>query len=192
METRICQNCKKEFSIKLEDFLFYEKMKVPPPTFCPNCRFQRRLSFRNERSLYKRTCDSCGKNIISNFSPDKSYKVFCNPCWWKDSWDGLEFGQDYDPDRPFFEQFRELQRKVPIMALVVHYPTLINSEYVNYADNLKNSYLVFDAVQCDNVHYSKTIVRLKDSMECRMVGESELCYEDVDCGKSSRVFYSEA
>lgn len=191
-ETKTCQNCKKSFIVEPEDFAFYEKMEVPPPSFCPDCRFQRRLAFRNERSLYKRTCDLCKKNIISDFSPEKPYKVYCNPCWWSDEWDGLNFAQEYDQSRPFLEQFRELQLKVPYMALVVDYPTLINSEYVNYADNLKNCYLSFDTSQCDNVHYSKTVFGLKDSMECRMTGESELCYEDIDCGKSNRVFFSEA
>ena len=33
-ETRVCQNCKKDFVIEPDDFLFYEKMKVPAPTFC--------------------------------------------------------------------------------------------------------------------------------------------------------------
>ena len=31
----IYQNCKKEFTIEPEDFNFYEKIKVPAPTFCP-------------------------------------------------------------------------------------------------------------------------------------------------------------
>ena len=35
-EQRICQSCKKEFTIEPEDFLFYEKIKVPAPTFCFN------------------------------------------------------------------------------------------------------------------------------------------------------------
>jgi len=32
-QTKICQNCKKEFIIEPEDFEFYEKIKVPTPTF---------------------------------------------------------------------------------------------------------------------------------------------------------------
>lgn len=32
-ETKICQNCKKDFTIDPEDFKFYEKIKVPSPTF---------------------------------------------------------------------------------------------------------------------------------------------------------------
>lgn len=39
-ENRICQNCKNDFIIEPEDFVFYEKIKVPPPTemstFCYN------------------------------------------------------------------------------------------------------------------------------------------------------------
>ena len=60
MEEQIknCQNCKQDFVIESEDFSFYEKMKVPPPTFCPDCRLARRLIWRNERTFYKRICDN--------------------------------------------------------------------------------------------------------------------------------------
>ena len=59
MEAQIkkCQNCKKDFTIEVEDFNFYEKIKVPPPTFCPECRHIQRLASRNVKSLYKRVCD---------------------------------------------------------------------------------------------------------------------------------------
>ena len=63
-ENRVCQNCKNDFVIELDDFGFYEKMKVPPPTFCPNCRAQRRFMWRNERSLYKRPCSLCKKILF--------------------------------------------------------------------------------------------------------------------------------
>jgi len=111
METRKCQNCKASFAIEPEDFKFYEKMQVPPPTFCPMCRFQRRLMFRNERALYKDKCDLCGEDMISVFSPDKPFKVYCSPCWWSDNWDPLASGQEYDPSRNFFEQMKEVQLK---------------------------------------------------------------------------------
>jgi len=52
VEKRMCQNCKREFTITPDDFAFYSKIKVPPPTFCPDCRLQRRMTFRNERSLF--------------------------------------------------------------------------------------------------------------------------------------------
>src|SRR3989338_6718057 len=103
-ETRDCQNCKKPFVIELDDFGFYERIQVPPPTFCPRCRDQRRMTFRNERSLYRRKCDLCGKNIIARFSPDKPYPVYCRECWWSDKWDPKSFGKNYDFSRPFLDR----------------------------------------------------------------------------------------
>lgn len=64
-ETKTCQNCQKPFVIEPDDFLFYEKMQIPPPTFCPDCRLQRRLAWRNERMLYRRTCDGTKANILA-------------------------------------------------------------------------------------------------------------------------------
>ena len=42
-----CQNCKILFVIESEDFNFYEKIKVPPPTFCHDCKTMRRLILTN-------------------------------------------------------------------------------------------------------------------------------------------------
>src|SRR3989344_9286734 len=64
-EIRTCQNCKADFAIESEDFDFYKKIKVPPPTWCPECRMVRRLTFRNDRSLYRRKCDLCRKDMVA-------------------------------------------------------------------------------------------------------------------------------
>ncbi len=190
-ETRNCQNCHVDFQIEPQDFAFYEKIKVPPPTFCPQCRFQRRLMFRNERVLYKRTCGLCGKGMISTVTPESPYVVYCNPCWWAGDWEASTYGREYDLNRNFFEQLKDLQKTVPFPALTLDYLTNINSEYTNYAGHLKNCYLVFDADNGENVLYSKGLVDLKDSMDVLNVGESELCYEDVRGGGNSRLFYSQ-
>ena len=63
LQNIICQNCKKDFVIEPEDFNFYEKIKVPPPTFCPECRLIRRFARRNEKALYHRVCEKCEKKI---------------------------------------------------------------------------------------------------------------------------------
>ncbi|KKU51758.1 MAG: hypothetical protein UX74_C0021G0002 [Parcubacteria group bacterium GW2011_GWA2_47_10b] len=191
-ETRTCQNCKTSFTIEPEDFEFYAKIKVPPPTFCPRCRFQRRLMFRNERVLYRRMCDLCKKSIITVHDPKKRRIVYCSPCWWSDKWDALEFGVEYDPQKNFFEQFRKLQEKIPVMDLVNSYTTLESSEYVNHAGHLKNCYLIFNADYCENVCYASGVTYVKDSLDLFSVGaNSEFCYEDIMSGKSSRLFFSE-
>ncbi|MBU0627024.1 hypothetical protein KKG31_00015 [Patescibacteria group bacterium] len=46
-----------EFYSKVSPIIAGKKYLIPAPTLCPDCRQQRRISFRNERSLYKRKCD---------------------------------------------------------------------------------------------------------------------------------------
>ncbi len=179
METRNCQNCKKDFTIESEDFSFYEKIKVPPPTFCPDCRFKRRLTFMNVYSLYKRPCDKCGQSVVSMFHKDKKQVVYCSKCWWADDWDGTEYGVDYDPNKNFFEQLKELKDKTPLMALDTLYSSLVNTTYTNYSSHCKNSYALFFADYAENCFYSDFLNTLKDTSDCHRIRESELCYDSV-------------
>ncbi|MDP3725256.1 MAG: hypothetical protein Q8R20_02160 [Nanoarchaeota archaeon] len=185
-----CQNCKQYFQIEPDDLNFYKKMEAPPPTFCWLCRYQRRLMFLNERTLYKRACGLCGKDMVTIFSPDKPHTVYCGPCWYSDKWDPMDYGMEYDSTKNFFVQFKELLEKTPCMALTNDTPTLVNSDYVNHAGSAKNCYLVFSSDLCENVLYSKIVVNVKDSMDIVISGESELCYQNVNVGKSSRVLFS--
>ena len=188
-QVKQCQNCKQEFTIEPDDFAFYEKMKVPPPTFCPECRFQRRLTYRNERNLYKRKCDLCGKEIVSCFLPDIP-QVYCLPCWWSDNWDPLEYGRNYDFSKSFFAQFAKLRTEVPKASLDVTYQTMINSDYCHMAGELKNCYLVTHANENENCFYSSALVKSKDSGELLSCKECELCLENVNCVKCHRLYFS--
>ena len=188
-EKKNCQNCKKDFTIETDDFSFYEKMKVPPPTFCPECRLQRRMMFRNERNLYKRDCDLCGENFVSTFSSDKPYVIYCPKCWYSDNWDALIYGVDYDPNKQFFTQLKELFSKIPKLGKICDYSTVINSPYTAHIGSAKNCILVFNSDFCENVLYSSLIVRSKDSMDCYMNDYLELCYEVTDGGKNSKCFF---
>jgi hypothetical protein len=127
VETKTCPHCSEEFPITDKDLEFYEKASpvfsgkkylIPTPKLCPECRHQRRLSFRNERKLYRRTCDATGKNIISIYSPDKPYKVFDQDFWWSDGWNPKDYGRDFDFSKSFLEQFRSLMLEVPRIALL--------------------------------------------------------------------------
>ncbi len=190
-ETKNCQNCKKEFTIESEDFNFYEKMQVPSPTWCPECRMVRRFSYINIWSLYKRKCDKCGQVVFSIYPIDSPNTIYCMPCWWKDDWDGTEYAMDYNPTKTFFEQLKELQSKTPWMAQENLYTMQVNSPYVNATGPAKNCYQVFWADYCENVFYSSYLNNLKDSLDCFRMEECELCYEAVGCRKCYRTFFSE-
>src|SRR3989338_3625089 len=187
-ETRSCQNCNNNFTIEPEDFKFYEKIKVPPPTWCPECRMVRRTAWRNEATVYRRKCELCGRDTISVYSSDKPFKIYCRDCWWSDRWEPINFKQNYDFSKPFFNQFRSLMEAVPHSAL--QFENVVNSEYLNHAANIKNGYLVFASHDLDNVSYSRNATFVKDSLDIDSTDRSEFCYEIFQCVKDFKVSFS--
>lgn len=185
----ICKNCGENFSIREEDLIFYDQVKVPSPNYCPDCRVMRRLAWRNERTFYKRPCDMCQKDIISLYAKDSPFPIYCHECWWGDKWDPKSFGQDYDEDRPFFEQYQELQRNVPRLALMML--NSVRSEYTNGASDNKDCYLIFAAEYNEDCMYSRFIQRCKNCLDSSLIHDSELCYECIDTRKCFKCMYSE-
>ncbi|MEK7088584.1 MAG: hypothetical protein AAB913_00455 [Patescibacteria group bacterium] len=177
-ENKICQNCKKDFTIEPEDFNFYEKIKVPPPTWCPECRLIRRLAYREDRPLYKDKCDKCKKDIISIFNPESPFIAYCNSCWHGDSWDGTDYGRDYDFSRPFFEQFYELQKVVPCQA--VGSQNCTDCFYSNGNIRCKNCTLAFDGYESINCYNCQNPGFTRDSLDSDILINGDHCYETVN------------
>lgn len=188
-KTKICQNCRKDFTIEEEDFLFYEKIKVPPPTFCPECRTVRRLCWRNEMSLYKRKCDAPGhdENIITIYHPEEKLVVYDNKYWWGDKWNAVD-GREYDFTKSFFEQWKQLRDNIPLQAL--SNSNAKNSDYCNVAEDSKDSYMSSGSWKIEKTFYSNRISEAKDCSDLYVVHRSELCYDDLFCVDCYRVLYS--
>lgn len=164
MENKQCQNCKKKFTIEKDDFSFYKKIKVPPPTWCPNCRFIRKMAFINERCLYKSVCGKCGVHIISMFHPDTPITVWCSKCIVNDNCDACTYGKKYDFFRNFFEQFKELKYITPHRALDQNEHNGTGCEYSNYCFTSKDIYLSFDVTRSEHIKYSEHV--LDDNKNC--------------------------
>ena len=192
-EVKNCQNCKKDFIIEPDDFGFYEKIKVPLPTFCPECRSQRRLAWKNNTSLYNRTCDLCKKSVVTIYSKESGITVYCNKCWWSDKWNPKSYATDYDFSRPFFEQLHELSLKVPHMALINDDGIAsVNCEYTQDFAFGKNCYMVFIAWHIENVMYSYFMLAGKDMMDCSHIrSKNEWLYECVRSKNSYQLKYSQ-
>ncbi|MEZ6209400.1 MAG: hypothetical protein R3B64_02400 [Candidatus Paceibacterota bacterium] len=182
-QTKQCQNCKNDFTIESDDFAFYEKIKVPPPTFCPECRMQRRYSWRNERTLYKRKCDLCMTDMITVYSPDKPYKVYCSECWWGDGWSPENYRMDFDFSRSFFDQFQELMLNTPRVGLMAK--NCINSKYVNHSASSQNCYMSFVAWESEDLIYSTSIINGKGCVDCYRTEQlpNENLYECIFCSQ---------
>ena len=185
-----CRQCAIKFEITDDDLKFYDKISpmfagkkylVPPPTLCPECRQQRRLVFRNERTLYHRKCDLSGKQIISMHSPDKPYKVYDQAEWWSDKWDPLQYGRDFDFTKTLAEQLKSLYQDTPHVSL--QNTNAENSYYTNFALNQKNCYLIFGAGNNEDCLYGKFIVNSKDVVDGLNLYSCEKCYEGVASDK---------
>ncbi|MFZ3015650.1 MAG: hypothetical protein WA101_01450 [Minisyncoccia bacterium] len=174
-ENKICQNCKKEFTIEPEDFNFYEKIKVPPPTFCPLCRAERRFVFRNERRFFKVKDAFTGKDIFSLYPQESNRKIITQEEWHSDNWDSMSYGREYDFSVNFFEQFKELEKEMPVLNLFVI--RMINSPYCANATALKNCYLCFGSNYSENCMYGNGIDLSKDCIDNSHINKSERCYE---------------
>lgn len=193
-EKRQCKKCAAEFVLEENDFSFYQKMKVPAPNLCPDCRFKMRAMFRNERTLYNRTCDLCSRSVIAMYNPNSKCVVYCNDCWVSDKWDPYAYAVDYDPSRSFFEQLKELAEKVPRSAT---YSSLsmgpnINSEYANFAGGNKDGYLIFNSGPGnENCAYSRGIIEARDTFDIYYGDYIENVYECVNVHKSNGIVYGQ-
>jgi Zn ribbon nucleic-acid-binding protein len=184
---KICQNCKTKFVIKPEDIDFYRKVGVPTPSFCPECRAQRRLAFWNMLILHKRKCDYSGEDIISIYRADSPYKIYKSKVWWSDKWNPMDYGREYDFNRPFFEQFGELMIDVPRP----HNFNLssVNCDYCAGTYNCKNCYMS-TGNRSEDCLYSVAGLS-KNCVDSFFIIQSENCYENFFCHKNYNVHFSQ-
>jgi hypothetical protein len=206
IQTKICAITSKEFSITQGDLDFYakisptfagQKFQIPTPTLCPEERQRRRLSFRNERNLYRRTCDASGKQIISIYKPDpaasdgasKPYKVYDQKIRRSDVRDPMDYGMNFDFSKTFMEQFGELMFEVPRCSIININSE--NSEYTNICANNKNCYIIIESSNNEDCMYSYWIQKSKDLIDCSMVNNSSICFQSNDLENCHKLFFSE-
>lgn len=156
-------------------------MTIPAPSLCPECRAQRRLAFRNERKLYPHKCNKCGKDTISVYRSSSPMTVYCQRCWWSDSWEPLSYGRDYDFSRPFFEQFADLYHTLPQIALMNDNGVASdNCEYTQDFAFGHNCYLIMASWKIRDCMYGDGIYSASDIVDCTETGDtSELAYECI-------------
>lgn len=187
MQTKQCTQCSKTFRIDDQDVEFYKKVAAPEPEYCPLCRRQRRYAYRNERTLFANQCGLCHKNLLSIFNLDSKLMVYCQACWNSDKWDATEYGLDIDWDRSLLQQYQELRRSTPQLALIA--VDNENSDYVNGTAYSKNCYLLFASEDCDNCSYGKLVQNSRDCFDSLFVYDSELCYNCINVRNCYRGIY---
>jgi len=197
IETKLCTYCSASFDITQSDMDFYSKIspkfgertaQIPTPTLCPDCRQRRRLSFRNERKLYRRQCDASHKSIISIYSPDKPYTVYDQSIWWSDSRDSLDYEMEFDSTRTFTEQFGELMKVVPCLPLINMNSE--NSEYCNPWLNNKDCYMINSITDSEWCIYWRWVDKCDFCIDCYAIKGSKYCSNSVQITNCYSCHYS--
>lgn len=187
-ETKTCQSCSQSFVITTEDFDFYKKIDVPPPTWCVQCRMQRRMAWAADSvTLYQRTCQAPGHNerIFSVYPETAKAPVYDPVFWVSDGWDGSAYGREYDFSRPFFVQFKELLDAVPVRSAEII--NSVDCDYCLGVTDSKNCYLCSGTFGSENCLYGHTAVFSKECVDSTLSTYVEQGYDIVSVDKSFRV-----
>ncbi len=183
-----CASCALSFTVMDDDLAFYDQVSpifggkkygIPPPTLCPDCRQQRRLSIVNERNFYTTTCGLCKKRTMTEHPSESGKTVYCRDCWFSDRWDSCSYGKDVDFTQPIFPQILELVRSVPALNLLAE-GTNVNSDYIHYAGYAKNCYLIMHADFCEDCYYGYGFKKNTSCVDGFYNLSCQLCYDCVD------------
>ena len=176
---KTCKQCNKEFEITNFDLEFLKRFDITEPTLCPDCRYQRRCNYRNEKNFYNRKCDLCNKAMVSIYPASVKFPVYCNDCFWSDKWDPTQHAQDVDYNRPFFEQFYELTLRVPHITLINSKSD--NSDYTNYSTQNKNCYMCSGTGRSENCYNSNRVIECTDCASSFDIFKCEMCHDCIQC-----------
>lgn len=112
------------------------------------------------------------------YTPEGPYTVYDQEAWWRDDFDPIAYGREFDFSRPFFQQFSELERDVPKLAIINAKSE--NCMYTNYSGENKNCYMVVGGLGSEDCYYSHRVFYSKDLCDCYDLYECELCYECLE------------
>src|SRR3989338_2434570 len=188
-ETKNCKNCQNEFKIDSGDLDLYDKVGLKVPNKCFECRIKLHWAFSVFGKFRKGVSDLSGENLITVLTEKSRYPIYKSHEWWGDGWDPMKYGQNYDPNHPFFEQLKELQEKVPRA-----HQTGENSTNCDWCDDVwesKNCYLCLSLLKCENCSYLYRVLDTKDSFDIVYSFNLQNSYDCLFCHSSFNLNFSE-
>lgn len=193
---KLCAQFGTPFTITDRERAFYAKIspviagtrfQIPEPSLSPQARLARRMSWRNDRSFYKRKCSHSGQSMIAIYPEETTFPVYHPDIWWGDTWDGLDYGQEFSFEKPVFQQWHELMQKVPRRGIDI--VNCENSYYCNYCGDAKNCYLDIAGEGNEDCYYNLFSKFSKNCVDCTFVYKSEEVYQSLNCTNCQNVQY---
>jgi len=187
-EVHQCQNCKQDFTIESDDFVFYEKLDLPAPEMCPVCRWKYLLAFWVFGKFRIAKSVLTDKTIITVIPESAPFPIYDRAEFVSDAWDPLTYGRDYDQSHSFLEQLVELQSVVPHPHQVGTKNT--NCDWTDDVWESKDAYLICSAVNVESVSYGYRLANCKNSIDLVYCFDLDRSYDCLYCFKSYNLNYS--
>ncbi len=186
---KVCSDCKSEFKIDSGDLILYEKVGLKIPEQCFECRLKQYAAFWPFGKFRKGTSDLSNESLITILPNQARYPIYKSHEWHGDAWEASNFSQDYDPSRPFFDQLKELQEKVPR-------PHQVGKDNVkcDWSDDVwhsKNCYLTRSVFKCEDISYGYRVVECKNSFDIAHSFNLQNCYDCTLCHNSFNLNFCE-
>ena len=170
-----------DFYTKISPTVAWETFLIPSPTLCPEERSRRRMSWRNERSLYKRKCDATWETKISIYSPDKEVLVYDRNYRWSDAFEAMEYGKEIDFTQSFMQQFYKLLYEVPHFSIYHMSQASQNCDYSNHTLDCRDCYMCFSTVESQDCLYCNNNDWCNNCVDCMNIQWCENSYDLIDC-----------
>jgi len=191
---RVCLDCKIEFKIEKEDIDFLKMFRCSAPKLCPDCRQRNRLAFANYSNIYKRKCNVPGHTdtMISPVAPIMPWITYDHETYYSDLWDPIDYGLEVDNDKPFFDQYLDLLKKIPQPG-VRRGSNSINCDFSFYGKNMKDCYYLFGGRDSEDIMFSSSIYSSRHIVDSYFLRKVENAYENIitiDCFKTKYAYFS--
>lgn len=155
-----------------------KKYLIPISKYHPDVNHQRHLARRNERNLYRRTCDLTGESMISSIHPQQDCVVYNARDYQSDKRDPRDYGQEIDLNKSFTEQFGKLMRRIPHQALALG-PTMKNCDFCNYGMESSHCYMSTSAIWSEHCYYATLPLKNYYDVDGFNNSSAQYCYNCV-------------
>src|SRR3989339_66698 len=153
----------------------YQKFGIQDLGIDDNDIMRSLMAWYPNKKFYQIKSAKSGKNIIALYSENTFMPVYSHDEWNSDDYISPYLNIDFS--KSFFEQFHELQKIAPVIALLSNMQE--NAEFCQDSEGLKNCYTVFDSLNCRDVYYSVRIYNSNSCIDVYWVMDSELLYDCV-------------
>src|SRR3990167_7054908 len=195
---QICELTSEKWQVTQKEIDVYKKFQVPPLSISPNTVWKWLAYFDTGYQFWWNKHWETGQPVLTFHHPASGVRVLPDVEWHAKDFSSITYS--YDSSRPFFDQIREFEQRVPFLATYnIKEPensvTLVsfgdrNSYFVNACSSVDSFYCV-GVTQCEQsslVFLGDRIIQSHAIVNSKGIFHSKYVRESFDCMDSAFLF----